>query len=100
MRMDLPAGSVTLLFTDIEGSTRLIEKLGEDGYVQALAEHRRLLRSALSEHGGGGVDRQGGAFLFAFGDPVEALTAAVDGHEAPPSGPRLGEMGGHTGQLQ
>src|SRR5947208_9231437 len=39
MRMDLPAGSVTLLFTDIEGSTRLIEKLGEDGYVQALAEH-------------------------------------------------------------
>src|SRR6266550_7145464 len=100
MRMDLPAGSVTLLFTDIEGSTRLIEKLGEDGYVQALAEHRRLLRSALSEHGGVEVDRQGDAFLFAFVDPVEALAAAVDGQEALASGPVLVRMGVHTGELQ
>src|SRR5881392_2016115 len=100
MRMDLPAGSVTLLFTDIEGSTRLIEKLGEDGYVQALAEHRRLLRSALSEHGGVEVDTQGDAFLFAFLDPVEALAAAADGQEALASGPLLVRMGVHTGELQ
>ena len=59
MRVDLPAGTVTLLFTDIEGSTRLVEEPGEEGYVQALAEHRRLLRSALSEHGGVEVDSQG-----------------------------------------
>src|SRR5881396_3060586 len=100
MRMDLPAGSVTLLFTDIEGSTRLIEKLGEDGYVQALAEHRRLLRSALSEHGGVEVDTQGDAFLFAFVDPVDALAAAADGQEALGSGPVLVRMGVHTGELQ
>src|SRR2546423_7750878 len=100
MRMDLPAGSVTLLFTDIEGSTRLIERLGEDGYVQALAEHRRLLRSALSEHGGVEVDTQGDAFLFAFVDPVEALAAAADGQEALASGPVLVRMGVHTGELQ
>src|SRR3989440_7787643 len=100
MRMDLPAGSVTLLFTDIEGSTRLIEKLGEDGYVQALAEHRRLLRSALSEHGGVEVDTQGDAFLFAFVDPVEALAAAADGQEALASGPVWVRMGVHTGELQ
>jgi len=98
--MDLPAGSVTLLFTDIEGSTRLIEKLGEDGYVQALFEHRRLLRSALSEHGGVEVDTQGDAFLFAFVDPVEALAAAADGQEALASGPVLVRMGVHTGELQ
>src|SRR5947208_817238 len=100
MRMDLPAGSVTLLFTDIEGSTRMIEELGEDGYVQALAEHRRLLRSALSERGGVEVDTQGDAFLFAFVDPVEALAAAADGQEALASGPVLVRMGVHTGELQ
>ena len=43
-RPELPCGIVTFLFTDIEGSTRLIEVLGEDGYVEALAEHRRLLQ--------------------------------------------------------
>jgi class 3 adenylate cyclase len=57
--VDLPAGTVTLLLTDIEGSTRLIEGLGEEGYVQALAEHRRLLRAALSGHRGVEVDTQG-----------------------------------------
>jgi class 3 adenylate cyclase len=50
--LNLPTGTVTLLFTDIEGSTRLIEELGEDGYVQALTEHRRLLRSAFVSYGG------------------------------------------------
>jgi predicted ATPase len=98
--VDLPAGTVTLLFTDIEGSTRLIEALGEDGYVQALAEHRRLLRGALSEHGGVEVDTQGDAFLYAFADPVEALAAAVQGQEAlAPSQVKV-RMGLHTGELR
>ena len=47
-----PTGTVTFLFTDIEGSTRLIEDLGEEGYVEALVEHRRLLRAAFSARGG------------------------------------------------
>ena len=80
-KLELPRGTVTFLFTDIEGSTRLIEELGEDGYVQALAEHRRLLRAAFSEHGGHEVDTQGDAFLYAFADPGEALAAAVQGQQ-------------------
>ena len=50
---DLPAGTVTFLFTDIEGSTRLLHELG-DAYAQALAEHRRALREAFARHGGRG----------------------------------------------
>ena len=98
--MDLPAGTVTLLFTDIEGSTRLLDGLGETVYVQALAEHRRVLRSAFSARGGVEVDTQGDAFLYAFADPVEALAAAVDGQEALASGPIAVRMGLHTGELQ
>jgi class 3 adenylate cyclase len=66
---ELSSGTVTLLFTDIEGSTRLIEELGESGYVDALSEHRRLLRTAFATHGGVEVDTQGDAFLFAFSEP-------------------------------
>ena len=98
--IELPTGTVTLLFTDIEGSTRLIEELGEDGYVQALAEHRRLLRSAFSAHGGVEVDTQGDAFLYAFADPVEALAAAAQGQQALASGPVKVRMGLHTGELR
>jgi predicted ATPase len=97
--MDLPAGTVTVLFTDIEGSTRLIAELGEEGYVQALAEHRRLLRTAFAAHGGVEVDTQGDAFLYAFADPVGALAAAADGQEALASGPVTVRMGLHTGVL-
>src|SRR4249920_2781211 len=96
--IELPSGSVTLLFTDIEGSTRLIEELGEDGYVLALAEHRRLLRSAFSAHGGLEVDTQGDAFLYAFADPVQALAAAAKGQQALSSGPVRVRMGLHTAE--
>ena len=100
MGRDLPAGNVTLLFTDIEGSTRLIEELGESGYVDALAEHRGLLRAAFSAHDGVEVDTQGDAFLYAFADPVEALAAAAQGQEALAPGPVQVRMGLHTGELQ
>jgi len=91
-----PRGTVTVLFTDIEGSTRLIEELGEEGYVEALAEHRRLLRRAFS--GGVEVDTQGDAFLYAFRRPAEALAAAAQGQQALESGPVRVRMGLHTGE--
>ena len=100
MRVDLPAGTVTVLLTDIEGSTRLIEELGEDRYVAALAEHRQVLREAFADHGGLEVDTQGDAFLYAFVDPVDALAAAADGQEVLASGPVAVRMGLHTGELQ
>jgi predicted ATPase len=96
----LPDGTVTFLFTDIEGSTRLIEVLGEDGYVEALREHRRLLRAAFATHGGVEVDTQGDAFLYAFADPPEAVAAAAEGQEALESGRVRVRMGLHTGPVR
>jgi class 3 adenylate cyclase len=58
----LPSGTVTFLFTDIEGSTRLLSELG-DAYADALADHREALRDAFSAHGGVEVDTQGDAFF-------------------------------------
>ena len=98
--IDLPRGTVTLLFTDIEGSTRLIDELGEDGYIEALTVHRRVLRGAFSARGGAEVDTQGDAFLYAFADPVGALAAAVQGQEALGAGPVRVRMGLHTGELR
>ncbi len=66
MQPELPTGTVTFLFTDIEGSTRLLRELG-DGYAEVLAEHRRALREAWGRHGGVEVDTQGDAFFVAFG---------------------------------
>ena len=66
MRADLPTGTVTFLFTDIEGSTRLLQELGAEEYADALAEHRRVLREAFERYGGVEVDTQGDAFFVAF----------------------------------
>ena len=79
---ELPRGTVTLLFTDIEGSTRLLQELGEDLYVRALEDHRRLLRDAFTEHGGIEVEMQGDSFHFAFTDPCEALLASMQAQAA------------------
>jgi predicted ATPase len=100
VRADLPVGRVTLLLTDIEGSTRLIEVLGETRYIEALEEHRRVLRNAFSAHGGVEVDTQGDAFLYGFADPGEALAAAAEGQAALDGGPVRVRMGLHTGELQ
>ena len=96
---ELPTGTVTFLFTDIEGSTRLIEELGEEGYVEALAEHRRLLREAFSRQGGEEVDTQGDAFLYAFADASDALAAAAAGRDALDPGPVQVRIGLHTGTV-
>src|SRR5262245_65223931 len=62
---DLPSGTVTFLFTDIEGSTRLLSELGDE-YADMLAEHRRVLRASTQRHGGVEIDTQGDAFFIAF----------------------------------
>ncbi len=73
---NLPQGTVTFAFTDIEGSTSLLKALGA-AYADLLAEHRRLLRGAFSEHGGSEIDTQGDAFFFAFARASDAVAAAV-----------------------
>jgi predicted ATPase/class 3 adenylate cyclase len=97
MRGDLPAGTVTFLFTDIEGSTRLLHDLGAEAYAQALADHRRVLREAFARHGGIEVDTQGDAFFIAFPTAPAALQAAAQATEAPASGPIRVRIGIHTG---
>ena len=94
--VDLPSGTVTFLFTDIEGSTRLLHELG-DGYADALAEHRRLLRESFQTHDGVEVDTQGDAFFYAFPTAPGALAAAREGQEALVRGPIRVRMGLHTG---
>lgn len=69
-----PRGTVTFLFTDVEGSTRLLHELG-DGYAAVLVEHRRVLREAFARHGGVEVDTQGDAFFVAFSRASDALRA-------------------------
>jgi DNA-binding NarL/FixJ family response regulator len=87
---------VTLLFTDIEGSTRLVQQLG-DGYPAALAEHRQIVRDAAKAHAGEEVDCRGDEFSFGFPDPERAVTAALAIQEAHGDGLRV-RMGIHTGE--
>ncbi len=94
---DLPSGTVTFLFTDIEGSTRLLHELGDD-YAKVLAEHRRALREAFVRHGGVEVDTQGDAFFVAFRQASEALAAAAEARLALADGPVRVRMGLHTGE--
>jgi len=90
-----PSGTVTFLFTDIEGSTRLLHELG-DKYAEVLAEHRRLLREVFAAHGGVEVDTQGDAFFVAFGRAQDALSAAAEAQRALKRGPVCVRMGVHT----
>src|SRR5216684_4324960 len=71
---NLPSGTVTFLFTDVEGSTKLLHELGAEGYAEALAEHRGVIRESCARHGGVEVDTQGDAFFIAF--PTAAGAAA------------------------
>jgi predicted ATPase/class 3 adenylate cyclase len=94
---DLPTGTVTFLFTDIEGSTRLLHELGAEAYGEALAEHRRVLRDAFARHGGVEVDTQGDAFFYAFPTAPGALDAAREGTDELAAGPIQVRIGVHTG---
>jgi class 3 adenylate cyclase len=99
----LPSGTVTFLFTDIEGSTRLLQE-HEDRYGEILADHRRLLREHLGAAGGTEIDTQGDAFFFSFGRARDAVAAAVDAQRALaehlwPGGAEVRvRMGLHTGE--
>jgi len=77
-RGELPTGTVTLLFTDVAGSTRLLHDLGDDAYADALTEHRRLLRAAFRRNQGVEVDTQGDAFFVAFASADRAVAAAIE----------------------
>jgi predicted ATPase/class 3 adenylate cyclase len=93
----LPQGTVTFLFTDIEGSTRLLHELGPTRYAEALAEHRRVVREAADAHGGVEVDTQGDAFFIAFPTPGGAAAAAEAAREGLAAGAIRVRMGLHTG---
>jgi class 3 adenylate cyclase len=97
MVRDLPTGVVTLLFTDVEGSTRLLHSLGDD-YGEALQEHRRRLRAVFADHEGIEVDTQGDAFFVAFARASNAVAAATDGQRTLADGPIRVRMGLHTGE--
>ncbi|MEP6680285.1 MAG: adenylate/guanylate cyclase domain-containing protein [Chloroflexota bacterium] len=73
----LPTGTVTFLFTDIEGSTRLLQSLGS-GYPELLARHHAIIRAAVAAHGGAEAGTEGDSFFVAFASAAEAVGAAVD----------------------
>jgi class 3 adenylate cyclase len=101
--MSLPVGTVTLLFSDIEGSTRLLHRLADD-YAAVDTEHRRIMRESCTGAGGHEIDRQGDAFFFSFTRARDACTAAVTAQRALakndwPDGVELKvRMGLHTGE--
>jgi DNA-binding NarL/FixJ family response regulator/class 3 adenylate cyclase len=98
---ELPTGTVTFVFTDVEGSTRLVRDLG-DSYVGVISDHRRLVREALAARNGYEVDARGDEFFLAFQSPDDAVEAAIaiqerhDSHEWPGPPVRV-RIGIHTG---
>ena len=97
MPPDLPSGTVTFLFTDVEGSTMLLHSLGAEAYADALAEHRLVIREACARHDGIEVDTQGDAFFVAFPTAPGAMAAAGEMTDALASGPIQVRVGLHTG---
>jgi len=101
-----PTGTVTLLFSDVEGSTTLLQRLGTDGYAAVLDLHRCLLREAFDRHGGYEVDYEGDSFFVAFASASEAVAAAAEAQRAlakaewPEQGAICVRIGIHTGEPQ
>ena len=99
MREDLPTGTVTFVFTDVEGSTRLLDQLGAEVYGALLAEHHRVCREAWAAHGGVEIDTAGDAFFVAFSRPSDALAAAADAQDALGLLGVPARIGVHTGEV-
>ena len=104
MAKHLPTGTVSFLFTDIQGSTELLHRLGDQRYGEVLLEHQRLLREAFAREEGAEVDTQGDAFFVAFPRAWNAVAAAITAQQALASHPwpegvavRV-RMGIHTGE--
>jgi class 3 adenylate cyclase len=99
-----PAGTVTFVFTDIEGSTRLLQELGDEEYGRVAGDHRRLLRETFGARGGTEIDTQGDAFFYSFPRARDAVAAAVDAqralrdHQWPDGRDVRVRMGLHTGE--
>ena len=93
-----PSGTVTLVFTDVEGSTRLLEELGTDAYRGALAEHRRVVREAFDAHEGYEVDYEGDAFFYAFAAAEAAVSAVSEAMVGLAEGPIRIRVGIHSGE--
>jgi len=99
VRFELPTGTVTFLFTDVEGSTRLLDEMGADAYGTLLAEHHRVCRAAWATHDGVEIDTAGDAFFVAFARPSDALAAAAAAQEALAALGLPVRMGVHTGEV-
>jgi class 3 adenylate cyclase len=101
---ELPGGTVTFVFTDIEGSTRLLQELGDEVYGSVSGDHRRLVRETFGARGGTEIDTQGDAFFFSFPRARDAVAAAVDAqralhdHEWQGGSELRVRMGLHTGE--
>jgi class 3 adenylate cyclase len=101
---DLPSGTVTFVFSDLEGSTRLLKQLGDEQFTQLLANHRALLREVFGRHGGNEIDTQGDAFFYSFARARSAVAAAVELQRAHaerewPGGVKVNvRLGLHTGE--
>jgi class 3 adenylate cyclase len=99
----LPSGTVTFVFSDVEGSTALLKRLGER-FEDVLSTHRRLMRDGFAQHGGVEIDTQGDAFFFAFSRARDAVIAAVEAQRAHAAQEWLDgvdvrvRMGLHTGE--
>lgn len=102
----LPGGTVTFVFTDIEGSTLLLQELGDEGYGRVSGDHRQIVRETFGARGGTEIDTQGDAFFFSFPRARDAVAAAVDAqralrdHEWPEGRELRVRMGLHTGEPQ
>ena len=94
---DLPVGEVTFVFTDIEGSTRLLHELGEEAYAATLAVHHGLIREVFRAAGGVEVDNAGDGFLFVFPHAPDAVRAAEEAQAALHDQPVRVRMGVHSG---
>ena len=97
MPQTLPTGTVTFMFTDIAGSTRLLNEIGEERYAEELSRHRVALRTGFSRHDGVEVGTEGDSFFVVFPTATQALDAAAEGIEALRAGPIRVRIGIHTG---
>jgi len=101
-----PDGMLTVAFTDIEGSTEMMERMGEDRWVDVMFHHNRIIRDCVDEHGGDVIKSQGDGFMIAFASASASLEWAVElqrtlsRYTAPdPAGPLRVRVGLHTGNI-
>jgi class 3 adenylate cyclase len=105
-RQTSPEGMVTIVFTDLEGSTEMLEVLGEDRWLEVMLDHSRIIRERVAEHGGDVAESQGDGYMITFASASAALAFAVDLQQtlarrnaARPEAPLRIRIGLHTGNI-